>query len=141
MTAPPRPNPARAEAIADNQSDTGSERTPRRLLLVDDDVALLRAIARVLAADFVVETATNAEQAAELLAQRDYDLIVTDYDMPGRNGIWLLELARRRLPGSRRVLMSGSRPHGVGVHLLGGLLHQFLEKPITPPALLAALTD
>jgi DNA-binding NtrC family response regulator len=132
---------AAARQRARDDETTSSVATVKRLLLVDDDLALLRAVVRVLGQHFTVETATNAEQAAELLERRRYDLVVSDFDMPGRNGIWLLELARRRLPESRRVLVSGSSPPGVDVGQVGGVIHRFLEKPFSPQTLIAALTE
>ena len=121
--------------------DTGRGATLRRLLLVDDEAALLRAGARILEPEFKVETATSAEQAADMLVRRRYDLIVTDYEMPGRHGIWLLELAQQRLPAARRVLVSGSQPPGVELQLLSGVVHRFVEKPFMPSQLAKAVLD
>lgn len=78
-----------------------------RLLLVDDDSRLRRAAARVLEGFFEV---THAANATEALAQIDrsavFDVLLTDLEMPGADGIDLLaELASRDLALLRRSLV------------------------------------
>jgi len=113
----------------------------RRLLLVDDDANLLRSIERLLAETYEVHAAADAEQAAELLTRYEFELILCDYDMPGRDGLWLLALAQERRPGSRRVLMSGGDPPDLPLRRVSGVLHEFVEKPFSPATLHDALTD
>ena len=57
------------------------------VLLVDDDVGILKAISRILAPDFaVVAAVTNGRQAIEHVRQCDPDVVVLDLSMPGLNG-------------------------------------------------------
>jgi DNA-binding NarL/FixJ family response regulator len=57
------------------------------VLLVDDDVGILKAISRTLAAEFqVVATVTTGQQAVEHVSRRDPDVVVLDIRMPGLDG-------------------------------------------------------
>jgi diguanylate cyclase (GGDEF)-like protein len=70
------------------------------ILCVDDDELFLRSLARVLGTveDVEVETATSVAAARDMLQERQYAIVVTDYRMPGETGIDLLEyLASERV--------------------------------------------
>ena len=54
----------------------------QKVLVVDDDAGVLRAMRRQLGLRYQVETAGSAEAAATRLATDDYDAIVTDFNMP-----------------------------------------------------------
>lgn len=109
------------------------------LLLVDDDEYLVRVAIRLLGEQFDIATARNAEDALKLLKIRSFDAILTDYDMPGQNGIWLLLEAMQSHPKSRRVLFSGTTPQELPVYLLSGVVHCFVPKPTSRAELIACL--
>ncbi len=111
------------------------------LLVVDDDEHVVRVAKRLLEDTFDIATAKNADEAARMLRVRSFDTILTDYDMPGQNGIWLLIEAMRWHPGSRRVLFSGSTPQDLTIHLLSGVVHCFLPKPTSRSELIASLAQ
>ena len=100
-----------------------------RLLIVDDDPQVLRVARRLLRKTWRVETASNAADAALLLKERWFDAVLSDYDMPGNNGLWLLKTAQQYQPHIRRVLFSGSGPTDLSAHLQSGLVHCFVAKP------------
>src|SRR6266853_6091381 len=59
----------------------------RRILVVDDDPLVCDSITRLLEVDgHHVETAASGETALVLFEKGDFDLILTDYKMPGMNG-------------------------------------------------------
>ena len=69
-----------------------------RILLVDDDVALLRSLERNLCFDYAVTTADSGQAALDLLADGgSFSVIVTDMRMPGMDGVAFIEAARGRL--------------------------------------------
>ncbi len=72
------------------------------VLLVDDSATMLTSMAGVLThAGVAVETAANAEQAlAKLASSPPLRLMITDYHMPGMNGVELIK-AVRKLPAYR----------------------------------------
>ncbi|MBC7231731.1 MAG: response regulator [Chloroflexi bacterium] len=60
---------------------------PKRILLVDDEQAILDILARVLTtAGYTVDTAGNGQEALQRVACRDYDLIITNVRMPVLDG-------------------------------------------------------
>jgi CheY-like chemotaxis protein len=78
------------------------------LLLVDDNPSGLAARKMVLAElGFEITTAPNAERAIELFRQSPFPLMVTDYKMPGQNGVELIQAVREIAPETRIVLISG----------------------------------
>ena len=107
----------------------------RTLLLVDDDPQVLRVACRLLENDWEIQTARTAAEAAQILQKRNFDTVLTDYEMPGRDGIWLLSEVKRLCPNTRRVLFSGSRPIGILDHLTSGVVNCFLPKPTSRAAL------
>ena len=82
--------------------------SPARVLLVDDnaDGLLVRRL-MLEEAGYVVETARHAEQALECFNGSTFDVVVTDYKMPGMNGIELIGRLREVDPNARIVLISG----------------------------------
>lgn len=78
-----------------------------RVLLVDDDEPLVRALARTLRlAGHEVEACTSAEAALQQLSAAPFDAIISDVEMPGMDGVALLRHCRQQHPRLRRVLMS-----------------------------------
>jgi DNA-binding NtrC family response regulator len=112
-----------------------------RILVVDDEPMVLRALVRLLREHCIVDTADNAEHALLLMSSRAYDAVVTDYEMGGRDGIWLLRQVERRYPKVRRVLHSGSAPIAVETHVRSGLVQSFVQKPATAGQLFASLSE
>ena len=110
-----------------------------RVLVVDDEPAVLRGLIRNLKDRYAVDTADSAEHALLLLAAAEYRAVVTDYDLPGQDGIWLLEFVERRYPRVRRVLHSGSDPVEVDGYVKRGVVQTFLQKPAHLGALESAV--
>lgn len=64
-----------------------------RVLLVDDDPTMLRLMASLLGVEMDVVTCSSGAQALHVLEQRTFDVICSDYRMPGMTGIDLLRAA------------------------------------------------
>jgi CheY-like chemotaxis protein len=106
-----------------------------RVLLVDDDTSLLQLLEdgiEMFCAGCQVTSATDSLMALEHLKLQPFDLVLTDYDMPGMNGLELARIVRQTLPNTRVVLMSA---HGDGItfkHRIRALeLEHFLAKPFS----------
>ena len=79
-----------------------------RLMLVDDEPLMTKALRRVLTADGRdIETFTDPRAALRRLQTTPFDLILSDYRMPGLNGVQLLSAARELQPESVRMVLSG----------------------------------
>src|SRR5688572_3605912 len=83
--------------------------SPGRVLLVDDEPALLRAMSRVVVErGYDALLATNAHEAIAMLAAApDVDVIISDVAMPGMSGIDLLRAVRSYDADVAVVLMTG----------------------------------
>ncbi len=110
-----------------------------RVLVVDDDSRLLRSLARMLSTHYQVVTAPSAEHAVLLLDDECFDVVITDQQMPGHDGLWLLVEVRQRQPGAVRVLTSGDDPPQLTRHLQSGLVQYWVPKPALTKDLLACL--
>lgn len=108
----------------------------KRILLVDDDPAVLRGVWLLLAGRFEIDVAEGAEAAAAMVEQRDYHGIVSDFSMPGKDGIWLLERVMQSRPTVRRVLTSA-----LPASTFDGskVAERFVQKPARLQDLLDAL--
>jgi DNA-binding NtrC family response regulator len=81
---------------------------PRRILVVDDEVHVLKALARMLRrAGLDVRTTTSPREALALLAEAPADVVVADFRMPEMTGSELLAEVARHHPTIRRVLLTG----------------------------------
>jgi PAS domain S-box-containing protein len=81
-----------------------------RILVVDDEVALVHMTERVLKRlDYVVDTATDPERAREAIRAepKKYDLVLTDLTMPGLSGLELASFALNANPDIKVILMTG----------------------------------
>lgn len=91
-----------------------SPRHRYRVILVDDDPQLLAVTAALLEDELDVTCATSGAEALELAATGSYDIICTDFRMPGMNGIELLQRVNDRAPTMARILITGMTEHAAG---------------------------
>lgn len=115
-----------------------------RILLVDDHVEFLDVQRELLEdAGHSVVTATNGFQALAAVDAEEFDLMITDIIMPGKEGLEIILELRRRHPLLKVVAMSGGGVVGAGNYLeiaeKFGAVHT-LEKPFNATTLLDAVT-
>src|SRR5439155_107759 len=104
-----------------------------RVLIVDDDPALLQALPETLRlrmSGVTVDTADSAAAALDRIAARDYDAIVADIKMPGMDGLALLAEIRERRPDTPTLLITGHGEDDLGVRALRGGAYDLIQKPI-----------
>jgi len=78
------------------------------VLVVDDDALMRGMLAEWLAeAGYRVREAENGTKALQMLRIRPADLLISDMDMPGRDGAQTIDEARRMLPGLTVIAISG----------------------------------
>src|SRR4051812_1042243 len=103
----------------------------RRILLVDDEPAVLKALRRTLTWDgYQIFTSTNAADALELMTVDPVDLVVSDNMMPGFNGIDLFAQMHKLWPDTVRIMLTGVSDHEVALSALErGAIFRYLTKP------------
>lgn len=119
----------------------------KRVLVVDDDIDVLRSLMRLLSEYAVVQIALGAEAALEHLNKVHdeegvvYDTVIVDFNMTGPNGAWLLTRVRDKYPDTERILVSGSSYMDLANFLSPGLVDRFLEKPLDFEQLIEAVSS
>jgi DNA-binding NtrC family response regulator len=104
---------------------------PRTILLVDDEPAVRRALARVLEqAGYQIISTDNGQRALELLRDKPIDLILSDHHMPELSGIDLLKLVRVRHPHVVRIILTGDKDPDTAVRSINeSEVYRFIRKP------------
>lgn len=103
-------------------------------MVVDDDLLILRALQRVLEAQgFEVIRCSSPEEALEVLrlqGQHAVGLIVSDYMMPGMNGVEFLSEARQICPDAPRLMLTAVNDFKVATDAVNaGEIYRLLTKP------------
>lgn len=114
----------------------------KRLMIVDDEVPILKLVTRILATDnYEICSAQSGDAAAEMVRQPDFegvDLLVTDLMMPGMNGRQLGAVVRERFPNARILYVTGFADTLFQDLQELGDGESFIEKPFGTDGLLEA---
>lgn len=125
--------------------NAGRLTTPKpeaRILVVDDEEQIRRIVTlllkRIPSFHPTIHQASNAQEALALLDHEEFDLIVSDHNMPGKTGIDLLEHAHKQHPTTARMLMTALAQLDIGVDAINrGRVDAFLRKPFDNDAFIA----
>ena len=77
---------------------------------------------------FTVKTAASASEGLEHLSHHDFDCIISDYDMPGQNGIEFLEVVREMAPDLPFILFTGKGSEAVAGDAISAGVTDYLQK-------------
>jgi len=105
--------------------------SPIRVLHVDDDTSLLELTGEFLEHEddrLVLETATSADEGLNQIEDRPPDCIVSDYDMPGKNGIEFLQTLRKTHPDLPFILFTGKGSEAVASDAISNGATDYLQK-------------
>ena len=112
------------------------------VLLVEDDELFHKALSVFLSAlGYTVVTAVSAEQALEQAETRAIDLLLTDFQLPGMNGIALANALRERGHDIPVVLISGLPAERIVQEAGKAGIEAVLRKPIQLATLENTLTE
>lgn len=100
------------------------------ILCVDDEPAVLEVFTRILSREpgFIVEARPTAEDALDLIDTKHFDAIVSDYSLPGMDGISLLKEVRARGLQSVFVIVTGKRLAHIAIDALNSGADYYLQK-------------
>ena len=103
----------------------------RRILIVDDEENVLRALERTLIdEDYKIETAGSADEALEKLKMFPADIVLSDNMMPGMNGLEFLQQVKVIYPKTIRILITGRSDVQMTIEAINeGEIFRFLLKP------------
>lgn len=113
-----------------------------KILVVDDDQKSRNILERLLApTDYEVEIVKSGEEAVKRLKRSEFNLVLTDLDMPGMDGLELLSYVKSRYPDVPVIMVSGvateeSRNEALEIGAVG-----LLSKPYTRDQLLVIISE
>jgi serine phosphatase RsbU (regulator of sigma subunit) len=102
-----------------------------KVLFVDDDAMVLAGLKRHLRNKFRIETALSGEEGLKRIEENGpYAVIVSDFSMPGMNGIEFLCRVKETDPDSIRMMLTGSADMSTAIQAVNeGSIFQFHPKP------------
>jgi DNA-binding NtrC family response regulator len=112
------------------------------VLIIDDDVGMLRALNKVLSGEgCMVASAASAEVAVKFLTngQQRFDLIITDLRMPAIDGMGILRGVKQVYPEVPVIIITAFGSAEVKAQSMREGAAAFLEKPMDVPQLLATI--
>ena len=116
--------------------------TRPRILVIDDEEIVRISCKKCLTAEgYDTDTASNGIEGIRLAQATKYDLVLTDLKMPEMDGMEFIVKAKESQPDTRVIMITGygTMEHAVKAMRLGA--YNFIEKPFTPDALIAAVKE
>jgi len=116
------------------------EPTPPSVLIVDDDGCMRDCLAELLQRDgMAVATASDGDEALDLLESREFDALISDIQMPKMNGMELLKIVRESWPELPVLMMTAFAGMHAVVEVLREGAFDFLPKPFRGEIVSAAV--
>lgn len=113
----------------------------RRVLVVDDEAAVLQLTAKLLSrAGFVVDEAGSGEVALRRLEEHSYSAILSDINMEGMSGLDLLQTIREKDLDTPVILITGGPSLQTAIDAMAWGAHRYLLKPVAPKELIDTVT-
>ncbi|MBL8951909.1 MAG: response regulator [Myxococcaceae bacterium] len=108
-----------------------SDKPLRRVLLVDDEEHVTRALERALRKEgYEISSVNDPREALALLKTQAFDIVISDHLMPGMNGIDFTKLVRDRYPDMLRIMLTGQPDTDMVIQAINhGEVYRFVKKP------------
>ncbi|MFN2514864.1 MAG: HD domain-containing phosphohydrolase [Pyrinomonadaceae bacterium] len=100
-----------------------------RILIVDDEPEITAILSDLFAANYYSTSAASAEEALELLAKNNYELVVSDITMPGMSGLEMIPHVRKISPHAVVVMISGMQTVESAIDALRLGAFDYVMKP------------
>ena len=111
-----------------------------KTLLVDDDELIRDSLSMAFSnKGCYIRTADSAETGLRALREDQYDLIISDYRLPGISGLEFMQMAVPANPRAVKVMITAYRDHFVFSEALRMGIKLFIEKPFTMAKLVTSL--
>lgn len=127
-------------AIRDDEASARNQ--PARVLVVDDQPSLLRSLQALLRINgYVVDLAESGEEAIGKVQGNRYQLVLLDLQMPGVNGLEVLEFMRQAELDAEIVVISGETSFAAVKQAMRLGASDFIRKPYNPEELLTVVSQ
>jgi signal transduction histidine kinase len=101
-----------------------------RILVVDDEENVIQILQDLLSeSPYDVDTASTGEEALEVLGAKSYDLLLTDINLPGVNGIEVVTAAKEADPEIVVIVITGYASTGTAIDALRQGAYDYITKP------------
>ena len=108
-----------------------NEHNNNRILVVDDEPGIREILQEFLSSEgYKVETAADGLEALEVMARKDFDLLVTDLSMPNLDGFGLMRKALSLQPLTTIIVLSGMDTFENAIEAVHGGAYDFVAKPV-----------
>lgn len=105
----------------------------QRILLIEDADSLREVLGTILeSAGYAVSAYANAEDALRAISKESYVAILSDFKLPGMNGIDLLKAVRRGSPSVPFIIMTAYGSIEIAVEAMREGANDFITKPFEP---------
>jgi two-component system, NtrC family, response regulator HydG len=110
----------------------------KKVLIVDDDVSFSITLKTFLVRQgFETDEAFSSQKALEKILATQYDVILTDFRLPDKNGIELLKSIKEKTPNSLVILMTAYADIRMAVKAIKHGAYEYVAKPVNPDELLS----
>ncbi|HAF29842.1 MAG TPA: two-component system response regulator [Bacteroidales bacterium] len=110
------------------------------ILWTDDEIDLLNAhIIFLEAKGFELSTASNGDDAIEMVKKHDFDLIFLDENMPGLSGLQTLTFIKEIKPDIPVIMITKSEEEDIMEQAIGSKIADYLIKPVNPKQILLSI--
>jgi DNA-binding NtrC family response regulator len=101
------------------------------ILIVDDEKNVLNALQRALRKEpYTIYTADGADKALQLIKAREVSLVISDYNMPGTNGLEFLKQIKALYPQVLTIMLTGQAEVQLAVEAINAAgVYKFILKP------------
>ncbi len=120
------------------------EKKKKRVLIVEDEVnvsLLMKESLADLGPDYDVDTAMSGEEALRKFERNGWDLVVTDYRMPGISGLQLIETLKKRSPSTLSILITAYGTEEVEQAAQQLKVFRYMTKPFPLADLKRVISD
>jgi two-component system, probable response regulator PhcQ len=103
----------------------------RTILIVDDEENILKAIKRTLRNEnYTIFSAQGGDEGLKLLEMREFDLVVSDQNMPGMDGVTFLKKVKAEQPETLTIMLTGAKEIQVAMQAINDAgVYKFILKP------------
>ncbi|HEY7967750.1 MAG TPA: response regulator, partial [Solirubrobacteraceae bacterium] len=112
-----------------------------RILLVEDDAIFAAVTAEVMRERALVRWTPTAESAIAAAGEKDWDLIITDIELPGMSGLELVMKIKAAQPHVATLILTGHRSFDNAVEAIRVGADDFLTKPVDRRTLIEKIDE
>ena len=111
-----------------------------KILWADDEIDLLKPhIIYLEAKGYNITQAKSGDEALDLMAENNYDLIFLDENMPGLSGLETLTILKERYANTPVIMITRSEEESIMEEAIGSKIADYLIKPVNPSQILLSI--